>query len=262
MDEIDISLHYLETVDSTNVYVKNNVDTLADGALVYAGTQTAGRGRLGRVWHSPPGRNFYGSLLLKRLENPLLGTMVVSLGALAALRSLAPELAVWLKWPNDLYVGGRKLAGVLSETADSAGGARMIVVGIGVNLNTTEEELSLIDRPAASVFAAVGCKINPDFFASELARYAKTYYIMGIFSGNRLFDEWRKCNSMVGLDVELDLGGGRLVTGLATGIAPDGALLVRDARGIEKPYYCGDASITREAVRRLAERLAGTADLQ
>ena len=173
IDPIDITILHLDTVDSTNAYAKLHQTELADGTLVVADTQSAGRGRLGRSWVSPPGKNFYGTLLLRKLANPFDGTMVISLAALAALRELAPELPVWLKWPNDLYVGAGKLAGVLSEAAAQPSGPPAVIAGMGVNLNLTAEELAAIDRPAASVLAASGREINPLFFASELAEKIK-----------------------------------------------------------------------------------------
>lgn len=251
---VDIVLYHLETVDSTNAYAKANIARLPDGTLVTAGCQTAGRGRMGRCWVSPAGRNFYGSLVMKRLERPLAGTMAISLGALLALRKLAPSLPVWLKWPNDLYVGEAKLAGVLSETVAMADGRRAVIAGIGVNLNLTAAELSAIDRPATSVLATAGVEINPDFFASVLAESVKSYYSIGIYSEVALFSQWRAANRIVGLEIELEVGGS-VIRGVAAGIADDGALLIRDASGKEKPYYCGDATIRRTSLQNLAKIL-------
>ena len=254
---IDITILHLPTVDSTNAYAKLHQKELADGTLVVADSQSAGRGRLGRRWVSPPGKNFYGTLLLKRLEHPFDGTMVISLAALAVLRELAPELPVWLKWPNDLYVGAGKLAGVLSEAVAIVSGPPAVITGMGVNLNLAEEELAAIDRPASSVLAAVGREINPLFFASELAKRIKSYYIMGIYCRSALFASWRTANRIIGAEVELDLSSGEPVRGHAAGIAEDGALLVRSAAGTVEAYYCGDVTVSRESVRKIAETLTG-----
>ena len=250
MIDFDISLLHLAEVDSTNSYVKNNHLQLADGTLVYADVQTAGRGRLDRRWVSKPG-NFFGTLLLKKLENPFLGTMVISLSAREVLRKLAPESEVWLKWPNDLYIGDAKAAGILSESIVQPDGSRAIAVGLGVNLALSEAELKAIDKPAAVVGNG---KINPEKFASELAKYAQMYYIMGIAHSADLFELWRKRNDLVGMELVLELGNQQVAYGTAAGIAPDGALVMRDAQGSIRNYYCGDVSVNRQSVRRALEK--------
>ena len=250
VEAFEITLHHLSEVDSTNTYVKNHYAELPDGALVYADIQTAGRGRLNRSWLSLPG-NFFGTLLLKRLDNPFLGTMVVSLAALDVLNKQVPELDVWLKWPNDLYVNECKLAGILSESGVQANGQRFAAVGIGVNLALSEHELAAIDKPAASVGKD---KINPEKFAFELAKCAKMYYIMGMYCSENLFALWRERNALVGMELVLELGNGQSVRGTACGIAGDGALIMRTPDGREKPYYCGDVSVSRESVKAAWER--------
>lgn len=252
-EDLEISLLHLEEVDSTNTYAKVHCNELADATLVYADIQTAGRGRLDRRWVSPRG-NFFGTLLMKNLADPFLGTMVVSLAAMDVLKKLAPELDVWLKWPNDIYLEDAKLAGILSESSSLADGRRFIAVGLGVNLAFSADELVCIDKPAASVEKG---KINPEKFALELAKSAKMYYIMGISCSERLFELWRSRSDVVGMDLVLELGGGKEVAGTAVGIDPNGALILRDAEGRENSYYCGDVSVNRESVRlALARRRA------
>ena len=247
----EIKLYHLAEVDSTNSFVKRHCLELADGTLVYADVQTAGRGRLDRKWVSARG-NFFGTLLMKKLPDPFLGTMVVSLAALDVLNDLAPELRVWLKWPNDLYVEDAKLAGILSEAVIMPDNSRAVAVGLGVNLALSGEDLAGIDKPAASVEKG---KINPEKFAFELAKSAKRYYIMGMVCGRDLFELWRRFSDVVGMQLVLELGGGKSVSGTAVGIGEDGALILQDAAGGRKPYYCGDVSVSRESVRKaLADR--------
>ncbi len=248
--EPEISLYHLDEVDSTNSFVKRHVLELADGTLVYADVQTAGRGRMDRKWVSARG-NFFGTLLMKKLPDPMLGTMVISLAALDVLKNLAPELDVWLKWPNDIYVENAKLAGVLSEAVIMPDKSRAAVVGIGVNLALSATELATIDKPAASVEKG---KINPEKFASELAKSAKMYYIMGMSCSERLFALWRQRNECVGMELTLVLGGDKNVRGVVTAIAPDGALILRDSEGNERSYYCGDVSVDRQSVCAAREK--------
>ena len=250
INDLSINLLHFAEVDSTNTYAKVHHSELADGTLIYADIQTAGRGRLDRVWLSRKG-NFFGTLLMKKLANPFLGTMVLSLGALDALKNLAPDLPVWLKWPNDLYIEDAKLAGILSETVQQCDNSRIIAAGIGLNLVLSSDDRSVIGKPAAAV---ENDKINPEKFALELAKCAKKYYIMGIACSEKLFELWRKRNDLVGMELVLELGGGVSVCGTAAGIAADGGLILRDEEGREKTYYCGDVSVNRESVRRAWER--------
>ena len=250
INDISIDLLHFAEIDSTNTYAKEHHADLADGTLIYADVQTAGRGRLDRTWLSRKG-NFFGTLLMKKLSNPFLGTMVLSLGALDALKNLAPELPVWLKWPNDLYLEDAKLAGILSETVQQSDKSRIIAAGIGLNLVLSDEDLTKIGKPAAAVGSD---KINPEKFASELAICAKKYYIMGIACSEKLFELWRKRNYLVGMELVLELGDGKSVCGVAAGIAADGGLILKSADGSEKTYYCGDVSVNRESVHRAWER--------
>ncbi|MBE6366404.1 MAG: biotin--[acetyl-CoA-carboxylase] ligase [Lentisphaerae bacterium] len=246
----EIKLYHLAEVDSTNSFVKRHCLELADGTLVYADVQTAGRGRLDRKWVSARG-NFFGTLLMKKLPDPFLGTMVVSLAALDVLNDLAPELRVWLKWPNDLYVEDAKLAGILSEAVIMPDNSRAVAVGLGVNLALSGEDLAGIDKPAASVEKG---KINPEKFAFELAKYAKMYYIMGMSCSKELLALWQSRNEVVGMELVLELTGGKQARGVACAVADDGALVLRDESGAEKSYYCGDVSVSRESVRLAWER--------
>ena len=230
-DDLEIKLLHLAEVDSTNTYAKSHCRDLADGTLVYADIQTAGRGRLDRKWVSTPG-NFFGTLLMKNLANPFLGTMVMSLGAMDVLQKLAPELDVWLKWPNDIYLEDAKLAGILSESIE-LDNKRAIAVGLGVNLALSADDLASVDKPAASVEKG---KINPEKFASELAKSAKMYYIIGMHCGESLFALWRSRSDVIGMDLILELGGGKQLAGTACGIADDGALILRDREGKETSY--------------------------
>ena len=246
INDLSITLLHLAEVDSTNTYAKEHYAELADATLVYADIQTAGRGRLDRSWLSRRG-NFFGTLLMKKLANPFLGTMVLSLGALDAIKNLAPEVPVWLKWPNDLYLEDAKLAGILSETVQQGDGSRMIAAGIGVNLMLSEDDRASIGKPAAAIG---NDKINPEKFALELAKYAKMYYIMGIACSEKLFELWRKRNDLVGMELVLELGGNKSVCGTAAGIAADGGLILKSQDGTEKTYYCGDVSVSRESVQQ------------
>ena len=152
---------FLETCDSTNqVALDAAMEGAPEGLLVTTEVQTAGRGRQRRLWHSPPGLNLYFSILLRpqcpQSRLPQLA-MLAALALHQALRRLAPELPFDLKWPNDLWLRGRKLSGILCECPPQSGDRRAIVVGIGLNVNALLADFSPeLQETATSLKIAAG----------------------------------------------------------------------------------------------------------
>ena len=146
---LPITIVELDEVDSTNTFARRHFDDYPDGTLITARSQSAGRGRRGRTWITPPGVCFSGTMIFKHLSDGFHAGCIVGLGALAALREIAPEVKAFLKWPNDIYVGDRKLAGILSEGAKiEQGRLTGVVSGVGVNVNLPESVISMLDQPA------------------------------------------------------------------------------------------------------------------
>jgi BirA family biotin operon repressor/biotin-[acetyl-CoA-carboxylase] ligase len=142
---LTFKVHRLQSVDSTNTWLKNTLDRNSkQGAVVMALEQTAGRGRQGRVWESPVG-NLHFSLFLKpSCSNPqmVLFTYVASLSIAMALETLVGQASrVQVKWPNDVLVGGKKIAGTLLEVISDAEGVYGLILGIGVNVHSAPHVL-------------------------------------------------------------------------------------------------------------------------
>ncbi len=238
----------LDEADSTNTYAKNHFDELPDGSLVVARHQTAGRGRRGRVWISPPGTNFAGTVLLKRLEDGFHAGCLLGLAALSVVRELAPEVPAYLKWPNDIYVEERKLAGILSESARfEHGRITGVVSGVGVNLNLPREVLATIDQPATSLLAETNREFNLDFFAKKLAEQLIRYYIIYLKSAGAVLDEWKKANLLVGEPLEVVDSHGDRHAGIFRAILDDGSMEFEES-GAKKTFLCGDVKIRRESI--------------
>ncbi|MDR1324007.1 MAG: biotin--[acetyl-CoA-carboxylase] ligase [Candidatus Margulisbacteria bacterium] len=225
----------LDTVDSTNKYALTHLDTLTDRAVIVAEEQTAGRGRLNRVWLSPRGENIYCSIVLKEQKsNPLLTV----LAALAVARTVRGRgLAARLKWPNDVLVHEKKICGVLAES-----NAKGLVVGIGVNINMTAESLAALDRPATSLRAETGRIHDRGKFLRELLKKFFAFYEQARRAGfAKLAEIWQN---------ELDLTGKRVKIqtvqqefyGTVIQIDKEGALLVATAQGVEK-VLAGDVHV-------------------
>lgn len=134
------SLVYLPTVDSTNQEVKRIASAYPHGTVVIAEQQTAGKGRLGRVWSSPNGTGLWFSILLKPeiALNQIAGiTLVCGLGVCKAIRKYT-GLNALIKWPNDIIIGNKKICGILTEMTAEADRINYAVTGIGINVNTSE----------------------------------------------------------------------------------------------------------------------------
>ena len=241
------TIFYIEKIDSTNSYVKRNFASLPKGALVFAGEQTSGRGRLGRSWHSPAGKNFYGTAVMKEVANGLDANIILSLAALATIKLFDQRLDCFIKWPNDIYIENRKLAGMLSEgILDATNTLIGVAAGIGININMTADELAAIDCPAASIFAESGRKIEIDFFAKELAFALHQELAEYSRSPAEQFTRWRAANRLIGKNIEITLGGERL-KGLFKDVTPTGEMVFETADGI-KNVSVADVHIVKESL--------------
>src|SRR5215469_491240 len=243
-----------------------NADLLAearagtgDGLVLVAEAQTAGRGRLGRRWVSPPRGTLTFSVLLRPVGVPagLLGWLPL-LAGVAAASALAKTAGVdaRLKWPNDVLAGGAKLAGILAERWGEA-----IVLGIGINVFQRRGELPvptatslLLAAPDATAAAAGagGPHVRERLLAAvldELARWYRAWLGQprpGDADGCGLRAEYLRRSDTVGAEVTVMLPGGQNLTGTATGVDPAGRLEVRTPAGLV-PVNAGDVVHLRRA---------------
>lgn len=245
-----IEIIKLESIDSTNRYALENADALADLTLVAADQQTAGRGRQGREWISPSGVNLYATWLLKSWPYPAYqSTWLASVALIRTLKEYVPSLEVKVKWPNDLIIGNRKLAGLLAECRTTGNGAPVIALGMGLNINMSEQELSAISPPAVSVFSASGVKINRSFFNESLAFHLISLYLIGIHSGiEPIFQEWKSLNALNGCDVEFTNPRGERCSGIVRDVTFDGEIVIETAEG-QQSFQCGDIALNRESLQ-------------
>jgi len=145
-----LQLSYLQSCDSTN---RQCLQQQVDGLVIISEQQTAGRGRRGRQWHSPAGKNLYCSIgLSKLLHADSAGLISLQVGvAITELLHQSGYREVELKWPNDILMQGKKLGGILIETRPLASNQFYLVIGIGLNLLLDEEEMAQIDQPAIAL---------------------------------------------------------------------------------------------------------------
>jgi len=240
-------VHYFEELESTQ---QTAAEMAAHGALhgevVIADRQTAGRGRMGRRWHSPPGVNFYGTFIL-RPEMPIAEAALIGLVAGVAvaetMEMVAPRI-VALKWPNDIWLGGRKAGGMIAEAVtDSRHRLACVLLGIGLNLNLAPEHIppELRDR-ATSVMAATGRPCDRVELAGELFSRLDSRYMETLSDGfAAVRPAWERYSALTGKQVTVVDGQSR-IAGAVRGIDSDGALLL-DAEGQIVRVLTGDVSI-------------------
>lgn len=163
---------YLSEVDSTNLYAKSNIENLADKSIVHAANQTAGRGRLQRTWVNLGEGNLFLTFVLKpsnsfnEVYSNLTQYLSVVLCKILEEYGLKPQI----KWPNDVLINGKKIAGILSETVMQGSLFKGLVLGIGVNLNTSEKDLaSVIDKEATSLNLEISKSVDVNLFLDKLA---------------------------------------------------------------------------------------------
>lgn len=210
-------------------------DGAADRKVLVADSQRSGRGRLGRRWHSPPGVNLYLSLLWRTAEVELSALPPLALVAGLAVAEALVEVAgvnARLKWPNDVLIGGRKVAGVLAE-AQAAPPALIIGVGVDVNQERFPQELTPV---ATSLLLATGEVQDRAALAAAVLRQLERRLDQGLGGGlEGALEEWSARSATLGQRVRASDG----VEGVAEAVAPSGALMVRDAEGRRHEVIAG-----------------------
>jgi BirA family biotin operon repressor/biotin-[acetyl-CoA-carboxylase] ligase len=243
--------HYRVT-DSTNTRARELVEAGAPGGtVVTAHEQTAGRGRVGRVWTAPEGKALLYSAILKPLdERHLLLPLSVPLAVCAAAESLRPGIECQVKWPNDIWLDGRKLSGILIEARPQDGWA---VIGVGLNLFIAPEEFPPdLRQPAISLFAAptgtrggsrgslpavapAGPPPSPSTAAETLSRQLDHW----VWAENdEVLGEWRRRDGLRGREVSWEDG-----SGVADGIDDRGNLVVALAGGGSVSLGAGEVQL-------------------
>lgn len=227
-------VHYQETTSTNDVAARMAEHGAVEGTVVTADAQSAGRGRLGRTWVSPPGAGIYASIVLRPpvVVAPLL-TLAVGVALVEGILA-ATGLSPALKWPNDLYVGPRKLGGILAEGAAGAGAIQHVIVGFGINVLPAAFPAEVAAR-ATSLEGELGRAIDRDAVLSScLARVAARYDDLREGRAPMVLAQWRThAATMFGRPVEWE-SGGTVCRGTTEDIDDGGALLVRTGTGVTR----------------------------
>ncbi|MCD6526080.1 MAG: biotin--[acetyl-CoA-carboxylase] ligase [Desulfuromonas sp.] len=239
-------VEYFTETDSTNVRAQELAEHGAlEGTVVIADSQSAGRGRMGRRWSSPAGVNLYTSIVLRPRMLPTQAAQLTFLSAVAVARTIeqVTGVKVTVKWPNDILLDGRKIAGLLNELSAEMEGVHHVVLGIGVNLNMTADQFpDDLRYPATSLLLHTGQPVCRLEFAQQLLRQLDELYQLFLRQGFvpiRL--AWEALFELLGRTVEVDCGG-QIFVGDVAGLAEDGALLLDLQGGGRQEIYAGDVT--------------------
>lgn len=242
---IGSTLTVLPVVDSTQTVVRDAAQRGdAEGLVVVAGQQTAGKGRLGRDWWSPAEGGLYVSLLLRpRIAPDKLAwlTMIVSLSAVEAIETVC-GVAPDLKWPNDLTWQGRKLAGVLAEASFADGEVSYVIAGIGLNLEMDFSQRPDLAQRAVSLHAITGQTVPVETLLLALLARIEAHYF-ALQDGISPQPLWAARLSNLGQTVVVTTIAGETLVGVAEGVEEDGRLALRLADGYVLVLNAGDVTL-------------------
>ncbi|MDP2652548.1 MAG: biotin--[acetyl-CoA-carboxylase] ligase [Candidatus Omnitrophota bacterium] len=210
-----------------------------EGTVVIAESQTKGRGRLGRSWVSPKGKGLYFSVILRPRLNPMDVPKLTLLCAVALREAVAASTGVQaaIKWPNDLLVNGRKLAGILTELNAEVERVKFVVVGFGINVNTSAAHLP---PHSTSVTLESGQSAARVAVLQEVLRRLERWYFQASSEGfEAVLNKWKELSATIGRRVRISDSGGT-VEGEALDLASDGGLVIRSDAGTLIKKMSGD----------------------
>jgi BirA family biotin operon repressor/biotin-[acetyl-CoA-carboxylase] ligase len=237
---------FRETTSTSDVVEKLARDGVAEGVVVFAETQTAGRGRLGRTWVSPAGKGLWFSVLLRPALRPPEATRLTIAAAVAVARAVRAQtgLVPEVKWPNDLLLRGRKFGGLLTELSGEQDRIRHIVLGVGLDVNLTAADLPCdLRRLATSLRLELGRPVPRAELAVAVLRELDAAYAQVTGAGfSPLAEEWESLCTTLGRTIEVALGP-RRVRGRAEALDADGALLLRTEHGHLERITGGDVTV-------------------
>jgi BirA family biotin operon repressor/biotin-[acetyl-CoA-carboxylase] ligase len=242
-------IRFYREVESTNdVAFDLAKDGATEGTVIIADTQTKGRGRLQRKWISPPGFNLYMSIIFRpsiSSKEASILTLVSSIALFDAVNSHGIKCQI--KWPNDLLINRRKVAGVLTEMESDGASVQFVLVGLGINLNMTRgvmnDLMGEVSEIATSVREELGHEVDRPEFTAKVINLLEEWYDEFKSKGkSAILDEWKKRwgdrNKRVRVRIERSV-----IEGIAYDLDQDGFLLIRKDNGEIERIIAGDVTV-------------------
>ncbi len=239
---------YTSLGSTNNVGVELAHKGSREGTVIIADEQRSGKGRLGRTWISPAGKNLYMSILLTPSISPRDATILTLMSAVACCNALIRLLSipVSIKWPNDLMVNDRKIGGILTEIKADMDKIAYAVIGVGININLDIESLPKeVKVIATSVKRETGKQFSRTTVALEVLREFEKWYEILLMKGKRdILEQWREYSSTIGSKVKVSMGNS-VYKGIAEEIDDEGLLIVKLPDGSYMKVDAGDITMIR-----------------
>jgi BirA family biotin operon repressor/biotin-[acetyl-CoA-carboxylase] ligase len=244
------TVHYFRALDSTNSKAYELANQGAEeGEVVIAESQKKGKGRLGRNWFSPPFSNLYLSVILRPKIPPPQAPLITLMAAVATAEAIEKTsgLQPLIKWPNDILLNGRKMAGLLNEIKSETDRIHFVILGIGVNLNIDEKMFPKeIRSVATSMKREMGQGVSRKIFLASLLQELEKWYTVFLRQGEGvILKSWRERAKIKGRQVKMT-SFGETITGRAIDVDSDGALIIETKRGERKRVVAGDIEYSRK----------------
>jgi len=243
------TIHHFHIIDSTNSKAYElALNGAEEGEVVIAESQKKGRGRLERRWFSPLFSNLYLSIILRPKIPPYQASLITLMAAVAAAEAIYKfsRLEPLIKWPNDILLRGRKVAGLLNEIHSEMDRIHFVILGIGVNLNMDRKMFSKeIREVATSLKIEMGQTISRKAFLQSLFQELEDWYEIFLKEGaTPVLKAWRERAQIKGRPVKVTSFGETLV-GVAIDVDSDGALILETEQGERKRVVAGDVEYSR-----------------
>jgi BirA family biotin operon repressor/biotin-[acetyl-CoA-carboxylase] ligase len=240
-----LNVEVFDTLPSTNSYLMQNMGAKTHGTCVVTNLQTSGRGRRGREWQASLGASLTFSLLWRfQCGAAALSGLSLAVGV-ALIRSLH-ELGATeakLKWPNDILINQKKLAGILIELQGDMEGPSTAVIGVGINLQLPESVLQKIDQPATDLHQTLAHTINSNALMATLLKHLVDVLLTFEKTGfDELRDEWTAHHAYHQQPVRMLMPDGSEVTGVVQAISENGSLMIETTNGMQK-FMSGEISL-------------------
>ena len=240
---------FQETTSTNDVVEKLARDGVKEGVAVFAESQTKGRGRLGRKWVSPAKQGLWFSVLLRPPIRPIEATQLTVAAATALARAIQKQtnLSPDIKWPNDLLLHGRKVAGILTELSAEVDRVKHIILGIGLDVNQTASDFPAeVRKIATSLKLECGRAIDrAELAAAVMQELDRDYARICAGEFAAVADEWESRCTTLGQNVTIGVGE-RRVRGRAEALDDDGALLIRTEHGRLERIIGGDVTVEKQ----------------
>lgn len=237
-------VYVFDTLDSTQNKAHELVKQGAsEGTLVIADQQTMGRGRMGRVWHSPKGKGIWMSLVLQpQISVQFIPqfTLLIAVAMFRAIRKAVPDVDIGIKWPNDLLIKGKKVCGILLESSATDESLNYVVAGVGISANLTAEDFSEeLHTIGTSLLMETGKPVDRVQLVAEWLRQVEDLYDLYMLQGFApIRTLWEASNVTLGTRVRVQSAKG-FTEGEAIGLEESGALRVKQTDGEIVTVYSG-----------------------